>query len=197
MNQKLRTIGRKTRTFQKISMKYAIVYVLCIISLLALIGCEEKIKPSVMSDVQISASQESWNSTVTFTESGKVKAVLKAGHIAMYASQQQTLLDEGVQVDFFDQQERHTSVLRSKRGKVDDKTHDMEAYEQVVVVSDSGTVVETDTLLWTNSTRKVHSNDYVKITSPDESLQGFGFESDQTLKNYTIFRVTGVSKAKQ
>jgi LPS export ABC transporter protein LptC len=197
MNQKLRTIGRKTRTFQKISMKYVIVYVLCIISLLALIGCEEKIKPSVMSDVQISASQESWNSTVTFTESGKVKAVLKAGHIAMYASQQQTLLDEGVQVDFFDQQERHTSVLTSKRGKVDDKTHDMEAYEQVVVVSDSGTVVETDTLLWTNSTRKVHSNDYVKITSPDESLQGFGFESDQTLKNYTIFRVTGVSKAKQ
>lgn len=169
----------------------------CIMVLLFWLGCEEKIKPSVLSDVQTTASQESWNSTVTFTDSGKVKAVLKAGHIAVYTDKQYTLLDDGVKVDFYDQQEQHTSVLTSKRAKVDDRTHDMEAYEHVVVISDSGTVVETEKLLWTSSTRKVHGDEFVKITSPSESLQGYGFESDQSLKNYTIHRVTGETKVKK
>lgn len=173
------------------------VIVPSIIILLSLNGCEEKIKPSVLSDVQTTASQESWNSTVTFTDSGKVKAILKAGHIAVYAEKQHTLLDDGVRVDFYNQQEQHTSVLTSKRAKVDDRTHDMEAYEHVVVVSDSGTVVETEKLLWTNSTRKVHGDEFVKITSPSESLQGYGFESDESLKNYTIHRVTGETKVKK
>jgi len=173
------------------------IIVSCIIILLSLCVCEEKIKPSVLSGVQTTVSQESWNATVTFTDSGQVKAVLKAGHIAVYADKQYTLLDEGVRVDFYNQREQHTSVLTSKRGKVDDRTHDMEANDHVVVVSDSGTVVETEKLIWTNSTRKVHSDEFVKITSPNESLQGYGFESDQSLKNYKIFRVTGETKVKK
>ncbi|MBM2846758.1 MAG: hypothetical protein HW407_2070 [Bacteroidetes bacterium] len=55
-------------------------------------GCEEKIKPAVVAinPTEI-PSQESWNSTVTFTDSAKIKAVLWAGHIASYRTQQFTL----------------------------------------------------------------------------------------------------------
>ena len=43
--------------------------------MVCLCGCEEKIKPSVVPiDEKDIPSQESWNSTVTFTDSGKVKA---------------------------------------------------------------------------------------------------------------------------
>jgi len=77
---------------------------------------------------------------------------------------------------------------------VDDVTHDLEAHEHVVVVSDSGTTLRTEDLFWTNKTQQVHSPSFVDIVSPSEHLQGQGFESDQALRHYTVFRVTGQAK---
>jgi hypothetical protein len=53
-------------------------------------------------------------------------------------------------------------------------------------------VVETDYIFWENRNRKVRGDRFVTITSPSERLQGYGFEADQDLKNYTVFgQVTG------
>ena len=164
--------------------------------LFASTGCEEKIKPSVLGGVSGASlpTQESWNATVTFTDSGVVKAILKAGHISEYEGSKQTSLDKGVHVDFFDEHGIHSSVLTSETGKVDEATNNLEAIGNVVVVSDSGVVVETEKLFWDNQRQLIHSDEFVKITSPKENLQGHGFESDQNLKNYKIFRVTGTAK---
>lgn len=164
--------------------------------LLLVNGCEEKIKPSVLGGVSSTAlpTQESWNTTVTFTDSGIVKAILKAGHLSAFEASKQTILDNGVHMDFFDEHGKHSSVLTSLTGKVDEMTNNLEAIGNVVVVSDSGVVIETEKLFWDNGRQLIHSNEFVKITSPKEKLQGRGFESDQNLKNYKIFRVTGTAK---
>jgi LPS export ABC transporter protein LptC len=161
-------------------------------ALLLLGGCAGKINPSVLPISETALpSQESWRSTVYFTDSARIKAVLWAGHIADFQSRRITLLDDSVHVDFFDEAGRHTSLLTARRGKVDDATQDFVAYEKVVVVSDSGSTMRTDSLLWTNATRTIHTNAFVDITSPTEHIMGQGFVSDQDLKNYRIFRVTG------
>jgi LPS export ABC transporter protein LptC len=155
-------------------------------------GCEEKVRPAVAPGATTDIpSQESWNSTVTFTDSAHVRAVLWSGHISVYTPRQYTLLDESVRVDFYNEFEQHTSVLTAQRGKVNDQTRDFEAYDSVVVVSDSGTVLKTDRLFWTNATRLIHTDAYVEISSATEHIRGHGMESDQSLKNYRIFRVTG------
>jgi lipopolysaccharide export system protein LptC len=160
-------------------------------------GCEEKIKPSVLDISGASIpSQESWNSTITFSDSGIVKAILKAGHIAEYNNSKQILMDGNVHVDFFDEYGHHSSVLTSTTGKVDENTYNLEADGNVVVVSDSGVVVRTDKLLWNNKRQLIHSDDFVTITSPKEHLQGWGFESDQNLRNYKIFKATGTAESK-
>jgi LPS export ABC transporter protein LptC len=155
-------------------------------------GCEEKIKPTAggMSSASM-PSQESWNTTVTFTDSGIVKAVLKTGHLAMFENSRTTLLDSNVHVDFFDELGRHSSVLTSRSGKVDEGTNNLEAQGNVVVRSDSGVVVRTEKMKWDNARQRILSDDFVRITSPKEQLQGRGFESDQNLRNYKIFHVTG------
>ena len=162
------------------------------IGLLCMVGCEEKMKPSVTPLSQQSPpSQESWNSTVVFTDSAQVKAVLWSGHISMYADAHMTLLDDSIRVDFYDEHGTHTSRLTAHRGKVDDVTHDLEAYVNVVVRSDSGTTLKTERLFWNNVTGKVHTDAFVDIVSPKEHIMGQGMESDQSLKNYRIFKVTG------
>jgi len=169
-----------------------VVGALCwLLALLA--GCgEEKIKPSAAPLTQQSLpAQESWNSTVVFTDSAQVKAVLWSGHIAMYANEHMTLLDDSVRVDFYDEMGNHTSRLTAHRGKVDDQTHNLEAYDFVTVRSDSGTTLKTDRLYWDNATRKTHTDAFVDIVSPKEHIMGHGMESDQGLKNYRIFKVTG------
>jgi LPS export ABC transporter protein LptC len=161
-------------------------------------GCEEKIKPSVLDNLSnaVLPTQESWNSTVTFFDSGTVRAVLKAGHISVYENSKQTLLDGGVHLDFFDEYGRHSSVLTSESGKADESTNNLEAIGNVVVTSDSGVVVRTQHMYWDNKRQKIYSDDFVRITSPKETLQGAGFESDQNLHNYRIFKVSGSSEAK-
>jgi LPS export ABC transporter protein LptC len=169
------------------------IVVLCLL----LAGCsEEKVKPpfAPLGSGQDLPSQESWNAAITFTDSGKVTAVLHAGHIAMFAEKRVTNLDSGVVVDFFDSQARHTSILTARKGRVNDLTHDFEAHDSVVVVSDSGTTLRTEELFWSNAEQKVTTPAFVDIVSPTEHIQGHGLESDQGLKHYTILRVTGSAR---
>lgn len=162
-------------------------------------GCGEKIKPSIAntSVAQDVPAQESWNAVITFTDSGRVTAVVHAGHIAVYPQRKVTVLDEGIRIDFFDEHEQHTSVLTAERGSVDDATNDLAAYGNVVVVSDSGTTLKTQELFWNNSTQRVHTQAYVEIISPEEMIQGHGMESDHSLLNYRIFSVTGQAVTKE
>jgi LPS export ABC transporter protein LptC len=161
-------------------------------------GCEEKLKPSVVPlEEGRLPGQESWLSTVTLTDSAKVKAILWAGYIAVYTDRQQTLLDDSIHVDFFNAEEEHASVLTARRGRVNDRTKDFAAYDSVVVVSDSGTVLKTDSLFWNNATRRIETEAFVEIISPTEHIRGHGLVSDQSLKDYRIFRVTGEAVVKE
>ncbi|MCC6398980.1 MAG: LPS export ABC transporter periplasmic protein LptC [Bacteroidetes bacterium] len=170
-------------------MKRLSVLVCCALLLAA---CEEKAKPRVspLSGSEI-PSQESWNSTVVFSDSAQLKAVLWAGHISVFSSRQITEMTDSIRVDFFDDQEQHTSLLTARRGVVHDATRDLEAYENVIVVSDSGTTLKTERLFWNNATKKIHTDAFVDIRSPHEHIMGHGMESDQGLKHYKIFKVTG------
>lgn len=180
-------------------MKRLSELLLCLsLCLVVLPGCEEKVKPSVVSiSTKDIPSQESWKSTVTFSDSGKTKAILWSGHISVYSSQEYTLLEDSVIVDFYDEYEKHTSRLTARWGKIHDRTRDFEAYDNVVVTSDSGTVLKTDRLFWNDETRLIHTDAFVDISSPDEHIMGHGMESDQSLKNYKIFKVTGQSVTKE
>lgn len=155
-------------------------------------ACESKVEPP-RTDLKSGEipDQESWKSSVTFSDSGNVKAILNAGHISVYNSKAYTLIDSGATVDFYKTGEK-VSTLTGKRGKVLDATKDIEMYDSVVVVNKEGSVLKTSRLYWNNKLQKVSSDVYVKITTPKEDIEGIGFESDQNLKNYTIYKVTGV-----
>jgi LPS export ABC transporter protein LptC len=156
-------------------------------------GVDERARPEVLSvqPGRDAPDQESWNAAITFTDSGKITGRLRAGYIGKYTRDRFTLLDSGITVDFFNDGGEHTSVLTARQGKVDDVTNDFEARGDVVVRSDSGTVLKTVELFWDNKRGRVYTGAFVEISSPTEEIRGVGFESDQSLTHYTISRVTG------
>ena len=165
-----------------------------------MINCTGKdVKPKVDSSfiVEELPAQESWNSTIFFTDSGKTQAILYAGHLQVFSNRKETILKDGVKVEFFNSLEQKTTTLTSKRGRVDEKTNDFFAIDSVVAVNDSGIVVSTDELQWRNNDKKIISDKFVTIDSPDEHIEGYGFESDQHLRNYVIYNITYITKAKK
>jgi LPS export ABC transporter protein LptC len=166
---------------------------ICLLFLVGIvISCsEEKIQPQVeKSNVQGEIpSNESWNSKVMFTDEGKTKAVLFTDHGKIFDIQKITLLDK-VNIQFYNSEQKNTSWLTSLRGKVDDVTKNMFAYDSVTAWNDSGTVLKTNELMWRNKDQKILTDKFVTITTPKEIIQGFGFESDQHLDHYVIYNVT-------
>ncbi len=155
-------------------------------------SCDNKFQPpatGVKSDNI--PDQESWKAVVTFSDSGKVRAVLNAGHIQMFNFKKITLIDSGAVVDFYRDGEV-VSTLSGMRGKIHDESKDIEIFDSVKVVNKEGSILKTSKLYWTNKTQRVSSDAFVKIVTPKEEIEGIGFESDQNLKNYNIYKVTGI-----
>jgi LPS export ABC transporter protein LptC len=139
-------------------------FIFSIIIALMFAGCEEKIKPEVdttLNDEKI-PTQESWNAQVFFSEDGIRKAVLFADHLQKFEDENLTYLDN-VKIDFYDENENISSVLTSKRGRVNELSRDMFAIDSVVAISDSGVVLTTDELVWKNKEKKIMTDKFVTI----------------------------------
>jgi LPS export ABC transporter protein LptC len=160
---------------------------------LACLGCEEKIKPSVLPgiDSQSLPQQESWNSKIVLSDSGRITAIIYATYVRVFQSPAETHLLDGIKVQFYDEKGNVSSVLTAQSGKVDENTKNLEAVGNVVVVSSDSTTLRTEKLSWDNKRQVVHTTEFIHINSPKERLQGYGFESDQHLQRYRIFKVSG------
>jgi LPS export ABC transporter protein LptC len=165
-----------------------------------LFSCTDVKKPSKAEiekfGLEKSPDQVSWNIEVFFIDSSYTKAKLNANRGRIYNDEKKTYLDGNVQVVFYSRETgQRTTLMTADSAEIDDRTKNMLARGNVVVYSDSSkTRVETSILHWDSKTQLFYSSEFVKIDSPGEKIQGYGFESDQTLKNNKIFRVSGEQK---
>jgi LPS export ABC transporter protein LptC len=166
---------------------------MCCAASLLLLGCEDKTSPSVISTLDSGPlpQQESWNSTIVVSDSGHISAIIVAGYIRVYEQSQQTLMSQGVKVRFFSREGKQTSLLTSEEGTVDEVNNNLEARKNVIVVSSDSSRMTTEQLFWDNQRQLIYTPLYVQIKTVKEKMQGHGFESDQSLKHYRVFRVTG------
>ena len=138
--------------------------------------------------------QESWEVTISMTDAGLQRAIVQAGHLEKFNDRLYVLLDQKVEVDFFDMEERHTSRLTSQLAEVDEKSDFMRAIQNVVVKSDSGVTLFTDTLSWDHAQGTIYTDDSVKITTEkQDTLYGIGFESDVQMEHWKILHPSGVT----
>jgi LPS export ABC transporter protein LptC len=164
-----------------------------VITTLILSACSsEKVKPKVDYTIEDSniPMQESWNSEIIFSEDGSIKAKLFSDHIRIYNEPREKLLTTVI-IDFYNSQGQPRSKLTSEKGRIDDITQNMYAIENVVAINDSsGVRLETDELMWRKEDGKIVTDKFVRITTDDEIIEGYGFESDQSLQNYIIYDIT-------
>ena len=136
---------------------------------------------------------ESWDAVITLTNKGAKRGVIRSGHLEKYNDNEFILLDQNVDADFFNEEEVFTTNLKSLVAEIDEEEDFLVAIGNVVVVTDSGVTLFTDTLSWDNQKEKVFTSDSVVfITEKKDTLYGIGFESDIELNNWRILQPTGV-----
>ena len=136
---------------------------------------------------------ESWNATITLTSEGAKRAVIRSGHLEKYQQRQYILLDQTVDADFYNNKEIYTSNLKSDVAEIDEGKDFLIAMGNVIVISDSGVTLFTDTLSWNNVEEQIFTDDSVIfITDQSDTLYGVGFKSDLELNNWEILKPTGV-----
>lgn len=202
MNRSFVPSARPRRAFGVLTMRALTMRALTVLALIcavlgaaAIAGCDEQRTPGNPAEISADApDDETWNTTIVFTDSNMVKARLKVRHARRYVSRMETLLDSGVYVEFYGSDGVMNASLVADSARVDDRTKDMVAYGSVHVVSErSKTTVETDRLHWSNGQRLLHSDAFVKVVDRGRGrmLQGTGYHSDEALRNYTIYNVSG------
>jgi len=131
--------------------------------------------------------QEFSDFTTVESDSGLVRWVLKAPVARMYSARKLLAADDP-RIEFFDKEGRRTSVLTSNKGEYNQVTHDLTALGNVVITSQEGYVLETESLVWVEKLGKMHSEDFVKFIRGRDVLTGYGLLSDPELKNVEIQR---------
>jgi LPS export ABC transporter protein LptC len=159
------------------------------------LGCRSQEQQTVTPQNYDGPDQEGWNSRITVTSNGRQTAIVQYSHMEKFSKRREVKFDDGLVVDFYNPEGKHTSNLVSERGVLYEETNDVEALGNVVVKSDSGATVLTQRLRWDNGRQKIVSNEFVTIvTAQNDTLYGQGFQSDQSLKHWSIGKPSGVSQ---
>ncbi|MDZ7373164.1 MAG: LPS export ABC transporter periplasmic protein LptC [candidate division KSB1 bacterium] len=139
--------------------------------------------------------QEGWDSIVEVTENGQPRAVIRYVHMLHWPKDRVYTCSGGVEADFYDRQGRHASRARADSALLMEDGNTVQAFGNVVVVSDSGVTLRTEHLRWSPAEAKVRSEVEVEITTAaGDTLRGVGFESDADLSHWRILSPRGVSK---
>ncbi len=102
-------------------------------------------------------------------------------------------MDQNVDANFFNKEEEYTTNLKSHKAEIDEEDDFLVAIGDVIVVTDSGVTLFTDTLSWDNLKERIFTSDSVIfVTEKKDTLYGIGFESDIELNNWKILQPTGV-----
>lgn len=162
---------------------------------LLLVACAEPVRPP-RTDAAGSTrppAHVSYNLRVVFSDSTHTRAVLQSAEARVYDDRQETVLRDTITVEFFSRSTgARVARLSADSAVIDDRTRNMHAFGDVSVWSDSTrTLLETRTLFWDHARQRISTKDFVRITAPSETIQGVGFESDQFLTSYTLYRVQG------
>ena len=163
---------------------------LIIFSILFLASCSKNdTLDKISKDVhdQLSTSVE-----ITLTKKGNITATINSEILKKNNQSLQLELYDNVNVNLFDENFEHKSLIKSQSAIVNEKENRMKAYGNVIVTSNDGKILMTDSLSWDNNSDKIYTNSNLEfITSDTDTLYGTGFESNIDLTDWNILKPRG------
>lgn len=137
--------------------------------------------------------------TLTYTDSGMVKAKIKAPLMQHFSLSQKPyiFMPKGVEGMFFDNYKNASSYAFADIGIYYDKEKYLVMKQNVKLINVKGDTLSTEYLVWDELKEKIYTDKFVKITTPDQLIYGDGLVSNQNFTEYRITNVKGNIKLKK
>lgn len=134
------------------------------------------------------------DATIYYSDSAKIKAILKAPVIDRYAATADPYNEfpEGIDVVFYNDSGTVENTITSNYAKHMVEQKWMEAQTNVIVTNKDGDQLNTEQLIWDQANQTIFSEEFVKITTKEEIIYGDGFESNENFTQYRIKHIKGI-----
>ena len=179
-------------------MKFSVSLFFCLAIFFS--SCENDIeKINLVSKVDDTPVERAENIDVLYSDSGFVKMKLSGPVLERYpnASDPYILFPKGMKTLFYDRALTITSRLSAEYGIRYENSQRMEARKNVEVINEKGDKLNTEHLTYDQADGKVHSDEFVKITTADEIIYGTGLEANEDFSRYRIFNIKGIINLKE
>jgi LPS export ABC transporter protein LptC len=160
---------------------------------LAAYGCENDIaRVKLLTDRKKTPLQEARNIEIIYSDSAAVKVQVTAPLSERFELPSPYVdFSKGVKARFYGDSLKVKSTLTANQAVIREKERKMEARGNVVVVNEKGEQLNSEHLVWDESTKKIYTREFVKITTPDKIIFGEGFEANEDFSVYRIFNIKG------
>lgn len=155
---------------------------------LCFVSCEKKAGNYPKIDIMSLPSLTRKDFRSVYTDSGKIQLVLTAPLMESYEKTETpyTEFKSGINVQFHDGHQDPVASVTAKYAKYIDSKNLWELQDSVVAVNEAGEKLETELLYWDQKKALIYTDRFVKITTEDQIVQGYGLESDPRLSRRRI-----------
>ena len=155
---------------------------------LSVISCEKKAGNYPKIDILTLPSQAGKDIRTVYTDSGRIQLVLSTPLMETFDKTDEPYSEfkEGINVLFHDGNEEPIASVTAKYAKYLDNKHLWELKDSVVAINEAGEKLETELLFWDQKKDIIYTDRFVRITTADQIIQGYGLESDPRLSKRRI-----------
>ncbi len=154
-------------------------------------GCSTTPPPPQTPVEEVFPEQELFGAKISFYTEDRLATVIDAGRVLQYEKQNLIILDSGIVADFYDEFGNQRTRIWADSGTASEASRNLNAYGNVIAVSDSGERLETNILRYDNAQGLIYADGPVKISTPTDTIYGTGFRADKNMKNWTVLDPSG------
>lgn len=136
---------------------------------------------------------------ILYSDSALVRVRVTAPTLNNYIDRQNPRQEfpDGIKVEFLTPQLQVRSTLTAKFAIRQQDKGLVTVRDSVVLSTIQQEKLETEELIWNESTQKINTEKFVKVTKPGEVLYGFGLDANQDFSYWKITVPKGTIKAEQ
>lgn len=172
----------------------------CLLIIVSFSSCENDLKKverisQLSSGIPVETSRDI---EILYSDSAIVRARLISPLFLTYKTKKPyQVAPIGLEIQFLSKDKEVASNLIAKYGKRSQWERLLEVRDSVVVINTKGEKLETEKLTWNEQKKIIYTDKFVKITTADKILQGYGLESNEDFSKYKILRLSGIINLKE
>lgn len=172
--------------------KYTMTVLMAVVVFLSLLSCNKKEEDSVAIefDPEVIPSMVTDSVVTLISDSGitRYKLVADTWHIFDKAKEPYWYFPEGLYLERFDENlDIEATIIADSAWNFTNKSL-WRLKGNVEITNMDGDEFRSDELFWNQAEEKVYSDKYIEIKQKNTELKGYGFESNQEMTVFEIFR---------